>query len=76
MITSLSADSTNKWILSTSIDNKAIIWSLNNLERVVEIKEANKKGVFAGCFDNSGSTIITGGGDNLIKEFKCKFNFN
>lgn len=61
--------------MSTSIDNKAILWNLEQLYRVYEIKEANKKGVFAGCFDNTGNLIITGGGDNLIKEFKSKISF-
>jgi WD40 repeat protein len=74
MITSISFSKDNNFVLSTSVDNKLIVWNTQTLER--EIQQAgnlirlpldtHKSGTNSGAFNNQGQ-IITGGGDHLIK---------
>jgi len=56
------------------MDNKIIVWNLITKEKIIEIPDIHKAGVLTGCFGDDG-TLITGGGDNLIKVIETKQKF-
>ena len=79
-ITSITFSPSNRFMLTTSMDNGYYIWSTETFERVVEAKskifndypnadnflDLHKSGVNVGTFDESGK-VITGGSYSLIK---------
>jgi WD40 repeat protein len=74
MITSLNFSKSGTYVLSTSIDNSAIVWNVTKLSKEEDFKLIHNNGIFAGKFDNAGC-ILTSGGDQLIKVHKHNKQF-
>lgn len=70
-ITSITFNKSNKFVLTTSMDNGFYIWNCQTFDREIEAKSIHKNGICTGTFDNNGN-VVTGGNDKLIRRFKLQ----
>ncbi|KAL4426871.1 hypothetical protein ABPG74_008795 [Tetrahymena malaccensis] len=76
MITSVKLSPNGKYILTSSLDNKAIIYESATFNKVESFEFVHKRGMNYATFGQDGQSIITCGSDNLIKVFNTKSQFN
>ena len=66
ILTSLSLNSNNTQLISTSLDKKIIIWNIYNLNPETIIKDS-KSEVLAACFSSDDRMILSGEKDKKFK---------
>ena len=70
-ITSLSLNSDNTQLISSSLDKKIIIWNIYNLNPELIIKDS-KSEVLATCFSSDDKIILSGQKDKKLNLYNCK----
>jgi len=73
-ITSLQFSKTNSHVISSAQDNKVIVWSTVDYTKPIELVNVHKKGVFGATFKGE-SSFVSGGGDNLLKEYTTQLKY-
>ena len=70
-ITSLSLNSNNTQLISTSLDKKIIIWDIYDLNPEKIIKDS-KSEILAACFSSDDRMILSGEKDKKFKIYNCQ----
>ena len=68
-ITDIQFNPNNRLLLTTSRDKTARIWDLQDSRKLPIILDDHNDWIFAGSFDQSGKSVITGSGDQLIRKW-------
>lgn len=72
MINSVKFSPNGKYILTSSLDNKAIIYNSTTFNKEESFDFVHKRGMNYAIFGLDGNSIITCGSDNLIRMFSTK----
>ena len=63
VVTALAFSSNNRWLVSGSFDNSAIVWNVKSRTQH-RILKGHTEPVFAAAFTHNGQHVVTGSGDN------------
>ncbi|EGR29266.1 hypothetical protein IMG5_159600 [Ichthyophthirius multifiliis] len=74
MIFSLKFSENDNFFISSSLDNRAIVWNTNSFEKILDLEFIHKGGINCAIFGLDKKSIYTCGGDGLINAFISEQN--